>query len=409
MNKIAAGLLSGVALMAAIGGALALDEPKAGWKDKRVRFVDYDPHNIVRVVVAMRSSFLVVFSRDEEIKDIGGGNTVAWEVAPSRNILFLKPRENHPTTNMQVVTARADGTTRIYQMQLSSVSGEQRDADAFLSLEYRYPSDEAAAARDAAHERAIEEEAGAASRRLAKDEARGPRNYAYTAQGSSAIEPAEVFDNGKITSFRFAGQQEAPSIYLVGADGAEQLVPKNTVGELTQVHVQGAKFVLRRGREVLCLYNENYDPKGLETGTKTTSPLVARVVVQPRLRARSAVRPSRDDWASGESARMRTADRVLGPSAVVAERDKSVAGPVPSAPAAREPMPQARAREVSGAIIGDTIVMRGGTSSGGPDGDAGGPVIGDRILTRGAGSPAAASEAGNVAQEIARENMGVKR
>ena len=214
--------------MLSVERALALDEPQAGRKDKRVRFVDFDPHNIVRVSVAMRTSFLIVFAKDETIRDIGGGNTVAWEVAPSGNILFLKPRENHPATNLQVVTARADGAARVYQLEVSSVLGEQK-GDAYLSLEYRYPTDEARAAQEAARQVAVKEESQAASRQLARHEAQGPRNYAYTAQGSSLIEPTEVFDNGKITSFRFVDQQETPAIYLVGQDGREQLVPKNVV------------------------------------------------------------------------------------------------------------------------------------------------------------------------------------
>ena len=399
-KKILLGGVAAAAVLAIVGGALALDEPKAGWKDKRVRFVDYDAHNIVRVVVAMRTSFLVVFAKEETIRDIGGGNTVAWEVAPAGNILFLKPRENHPTTNLQVVTVRADGSMRIYQMELSSVTGDRGDAAAFESLEYRYPSDESAAARDAARERQSAEDAGAAVRRLERDEARGPRNYQYTAQGSSAIEPAEVFDNGKITSFRFAGQQETPAIYLVGPDEGEQLVPSNVVGELTQVHAQGAKFVLRRGREVLCVFNENYHPAGLETGTKTTSPLVERVIARPKVRSLRPLttmtpRPVRDDWVNPDQERVSAADHVPGRGAAVRERSvpqPAVVRPV-EAPAAR-PVERAPERvvpsvnppttqNVDGPTLGDTIIVRGGAASGGQ----------------------AKAGSGNIAEEIMRENM----
>ena len=106
-------------------------------------------------------------------------------------------------------------------------------------------------------------------------------------------EPVEVFDNGKITTFEFAGNIEMPAIYLAFEDGREELVPKSVSGNAVMVHAIGEKFVLRRGEDVMCVFNERFLPEGIDPGTKTTSPGVARVVktapAKPNMTASSAI------------------------------------------------------------------------------------------------------------------------
>src|SRR3546814_4589146 len=92
--------------------AHALAVPTRAPQDNRVRLVNYQPYNITRIVGTIRSSVQVEFAPDEEIAHVALGNTVAWEVAPAGHILFLKPRENQPSTNISVVTTRRDGSKR---------------------------------------------------------------------------------------------------------------------------------------------------------------------------------------------------------------------------------------------------------------------------------------------------------
>lgn len=82
-----------VAVTAVLHPALALDIPSGARQDNRVRFVNYQPYNITRIVGTLRSSVQVEFAPNEEIAHVALGNSVAWEVAPAGNILFLKPRE----------------------------------------------------------------------------------------------------------------------------------------------------------------------------------------------------------------------------------------------------------------------------------------------------------------------------
>ncbi|TXH99856.1 MAG: P-type conjugative transfer protein VirB9 [Rhizobium sp.] len=259
--------------------ALALDTPRSAPQDSRIRFVDYQPYNITKIVGTLRSSVQIEFAPDEEIAHVALGNSVAWEVAPAGNILFLKPRENQPVTNISVVTTRRDGSTRSYQMELTVRDGTvEAGQNTYFYVKYRYPADDAERRKQAAAARAQAAQAGDADRVLSLHEAYGPRNWRYSAQGSQALEPQAVYDNGKVTTFAFTGNQEMPAIYMENSDGTESLVPKSVDGNLVLVHAISRKFILRRGGDVLCVFNEAYDRVGINPETNTTSPSVERVV-----------------------------------------------------------------------------------------------------------------------------------
>ncbi|MGR9079492.1 P-type conjugative transfer protein VirB9 (plasmid) [Rhizobium leguminosarum] len=271
-----------IALALAAGfsqAAFALDIPRGASQDSRVRFIDYQPYNITKIVGTLRSSVQIEFAADEEIAHVALGNSVAWEVAPAGNILFLKPRENQPVTNISVVTTRRDGSTRSYQMELTVRDGTvEAGQNTYFYVKYRYPADEAERRRLDAAARAQAAQAGEADKVLALHEAYGPRNWRYSAQGSAALEPQAVYDNGKVTTFAFTGNQEMPAIYMENSDGSESLVPKSVENNLVLVHAISRKFILRRGGDVLCVFNEAYDRIGINPDTNTTSPSVERVV-----------------------------------------------------------------------------------------------------------------------------------
>jgi len=263
----------------AASSALALDIPRGASQDSRVRFVNYQPYNITRIVGTLRSSVQVEFAADEEIAHVALGNNVAWEVAPAGNILFLKPRENQPVTNISVVTTRRDGSTRSYQMELTVRDGSVAvGQNTYFYVKFRYPADEAELRRRQAAARALANQAKHADNVLALHEAYGPRNWRYSAQGTQALEPQSIYDNGKITTFTLAGNQEMPAVYMENSDGSESLVPQSVDGNLVMVHAISRKFILRRGKDVLCVFNEAYDRVGINPDTNTTSPSVERIV-----------------------------------------------------------------------------------------------------------------------------------
>ena len=179
---------------------------------------------------------------------------------------------------MSVVTQRPDGTKRSYQFELTSADMDLKgQPPPFFLVKYQYPADEAAKRKAEAAALADAAKAKVAERALSLSETEGSRNAHYTVQGAASFEPHAVYDNGKITTFVFPENMVIPAIYLVQGDSTESLVAKTVTGGEVRVHAIAAKFVLRQGDEVLCLFNESYVPEGLATGTMTTSPAVERV------------------------------------------------------------------------------------------------------------------------------------
>jgi type IV secretion system protein VirB9 len=263
------------------GGALEI--PTTAARDNRVRFVTYQPYDVTRIVGSLLSSVQLEFSEDEEIAHVAIGNSVAWEVAPAGHILFLKPREAQPITNLSVVTIRADGRTRSYQLELTVRDGAvEQGQNTYFYVKYRYPADEAEkrrltqlAARQTAAGNAVEA-------RLLQDAASGRRNWRYSAQGASSLEPRAVYDNGRVTSFAFRPGQSMPAIYVEAPDGSESLIPKSVSGDLVVIHTVARKFVLRYGHEVLCIFRDD----SVDDASQVDSPLDAgaNLTVSPQVK-----------------------------------------------------------------------------------------------------------------------------
>ncbi|UNE53782.1 P-type conjugative transfer protein VirB9 [Bartonella machadoae] len=253
--------------------------PVSGRKDNRIRFVNYDPYNVTQIIGSIRSSVQLEFADDEEVTYVGIGNSVAWQVAPAGHFLFLKPREVQPVTNLQIVTTRQDGSKRSYQFELQVREGDvSAGNETYFLVKFRYPEDEALRKKLAEAAKAEQREANFVNDILNIHEEFGPRNWAYEAQGSTLIEPSSVYDNGKTTTFTFVGNSEIPAIYLVSSDGQESLVPKTIKGNQVIVHTTAAQFTLRRGNDVLCIFNRRFAPEGINPETGTTSPSVQRKV-----------------------------------------------------------------------------------------------------------------------------------
>ena len=60
---------------------------------------------------------------------------------------------------------------------------------------------------------------------------------------------------------KIPGQTDLPAIYAVDSDGSERLAPSHTLDNLVVVHeVVAAKWRVRSGAEVICIYNEDFRP-----------------------------------------------------------------------------------------------------------------------------------------------------
>ena len=64
--------------------AVAVETPKAGREDPRMKVVDYDPTQVVRVVGAFRTATQVILGDDETILHVALGDSTAWDVAAEK-------------------------------------------------------------------------------------------------------------------------------------------------------------------------------------------------------------------------------------------------------------------------------------------------------------------------------------
>lgn len=262
--------------------AMAEDIPSRGQHDSRIRLVDYNPDQVVRINGVFRAASQIMFGEGETITTVALGDTVSWEVAPAENSLFIKPRESAPPTNLLVVTRRG-GATRNYTFALSARTGSiGHGTDAQFVVRFRYPAEEAAAAQVARvrelQAQALMVEAGAVRIALDAAAAAGPRNLDYVLAGSSDVAPTEVTDNGQFTIMRFPRNQPIPAIFTVLPDGSEAVVPYDVRGEFAVIHQVSRQFRLRRGQLLVCIWNQAFDRYGPDNSSGTASGEVERQI-----------------------------------------------------------------------------------------------------------------------------------
>lgn len=258
--------------------AAALDTPKAGPSDPRIKVVDYDPWAVVKVTGVFRTATQILLGEDEAILHVAVGDATGWDVAAEKNILFVKPKAPRGPTNLIVTTSRPGGGTRHYTFELSTRAGSSARGtrDTLFGLRFRYPDDETAAALAAVSAEAAAIEKKVLELKLDRAVVQGRRNLNYAVQGAVALQPSEVSDNGRFTVLRFPANQQVPALYQLESTGTESLVPFDVRGEFVVVHRVVRELRLRRGRDVLCIYNQAFEPYGTSTGTGTAASDVER-------------------------------------------------------------------------------------------------------------------------------------
>lgn len=218
------------------GLAAAAVQPAPGPLDPRIRSVFYDPGQVVEVTGHLGYQMMIEFGAGERIENVSIGDGQDWQVTPNRraDLLFLKPLETGPATNMTVVTNR-----RHYSFLLSTreASGP-KDPRLIFGLRFDYPPEPEPAAPPPEPAPPTE------------------RNAAYTYTGSPELTPARVFDDGRSTWFAFAQGPETPAIFAMDASGAESVVNSAVRGDYVVVDQIAPAFMLRRGKQSLVLHND---------------------------------------------------------------------------------------------------------------------------------------------------------
>lgn len=317
--------------------AFALETPKSGTgDDPNMKRVEYGSGQRTLLVGRMKRSTTISVCPGEAIVRVVFGDDTIWEGpdpkelanAPLKNNLPLWPK-SVGSTNLQIITTKADGSDRIYQIAsrvvgspiippqpqsqpmaegtpdagnikkvaLSPVTPVAApdagdDPEETYGLVYKCSAEKRAADAVAAKARWAEvsqrrsqqvmnARLAVAKAEIRNDAANAPRKIRFTAQGSRDIAPGEIYDDGQQTGFRFPGNMQVPAIYA-GRCGSksEQIVPFNMQGDTVMAQRTSPEFCLRLGRMALNVFNLDYDPVGVNYQSGTTSPNIIRTLRQ---------------------------------------------------------------------------------------------------------------------------------
>ncbi|MBD8689854.1 MULTISPECIES: P-type conjugative transfer protein VirB9 [unclassified Rhizobium] len=279
-----------VASLVTAGAAFAEDTPAAGRHDPRMRYLSYNPDEVVKLSTAVGSTLVVTFGPTETVTAVAVSNSRDLSALPRGNYLFFKASQQLPAQPVIVLTSSEAGMRR-YVFSISSRSManlEKGQPDLYYSVQFGYPQDEAAARRRLAEQKANEANGRAAAgyQRRAQEMLNYPManneppstNWNYVGQGDHSLLPIEVFDDGHTTRFRFPGNMRIPSIYRVNPDGREATANYTVKGDYVEVPSVAKGWKLRDGRTLLCVWNTNFDPVGRNPGTGTVRADIERVV-----------------------------------------------------------------------------------------------------------------------------------
>ena len=247
MKSLSQGWVLGLVLSAA-GAAWAEQLPMEGPQDPRIRTVVYSPRDVVKIEATYGYHTVIELAESEVISSLVIGDSVAWIAQQSEagNRIFLKPKEANAATNLTVITNRR---TYSFALQAKRSKGTSQMT---WRLRFEYPDDEALEQERLGLQRAAFVNPGSGA---------GPLrwNFDYSYGGSDSLRPAQLFDDGEFTYFRFKEGAELPAVFAVDEQKSESLVNSRISGEYLVVHRIGKQFSLRSGGRVTCIFNEAWD------------------------------------------------------------------------------------------------------------------------------------------------------
>jgi len=224
--------------------AFAVLTPQPLATDPRIKIVQWAPNEVIKYTGYYRVQTSWEFAPDEEILTISMGDSMAWMMMPLGNRLFIKPVEQDASTNMTLITNKHVYLIELHAAEAKSVD----DKNVTWVLRFVYPTDDtnlALAGSTLDHVPDLETDD------LTK------YNFRYTISGSELITPLRIFDDGEFTYFEFRDiNGEIPAFYQVDSQNNESLINYRTRGPYIVVERVAAKFTLRHGNDVACVFNE---------------------------------------------------------------------------------------------------------------------------------------------------------
>jgi len=260
MKRLRATLLFAIGFSAAHIDAAVV--PLAGRLDTRIRNVAFDADQVYRLQGVVGYAIDLIFASDEDCVGISGGDLDAVVLAANGHRLTIKPKLP-VATNFTVLT-----TLRAYHIEYH-VDEASTEPEIF-AVQFTYAPLPSAAPTPAQQiDRALEEPRPVVN-----------TNYWYC--GALALEPVNAWDDGLHTHLTFSAHTEWPAIYLLNADGSESLLNFSVRDDTAVIHRLFERVILRRGKQVGCVFNRAAAQPQESARTGTVSPDVSRVMKATR-------------------------------------------------------------------------------------------------------------------------------
>ncbi len=253
----------------------ALETPHTGNLDKRIRHINYQAEQVVKLVGHYGFATDIAFAQGESIKQIAMGDRDAWSVTPVANHIFIKPKAQQAITNMTVLTT-LNKRSRVYNFELSA-HWSQHGAhpypnDMMFAIDFRYPADQQRINIKEQRQQQLKQQLNAVQSPQIRNQ-----NYSY--KGDDSIKPIHAFDDGRFTYLTFNRKQDLPAVYIINSDNSESLVNSNVNPNYPDtVIIQRVvkQLVLRQGNAVVCLFNQNFDKEVSANYQTSNIPNVSR-------------------------------------------------------------------------------------------------------------------------------------
>ncbi len=224
--------------------AYAIREPRTTSMDSRIRVLVYHPSDVFKYTGYYGYQGSIQLSPEETIETISMGDTVSWQIIPSGNKIFLKPISTDATTNMTLIT-----NMRMYFFELhANTATDINDPGLVFTVKFLYPD-----SSDITNFNKTTIPTGPDLKHPEK------YNFNYKISGADDIAPIKIFDDGEFTFFEFKNKNiPIPAFFEVLSDNTEAIVNYQTVGNYIVLEKVTSRLTLRRGRDIVCVFNETF-------------------------------------------------------------------------------------------------------------------------------------------------------
>lgn len=252
MKKIS--FLSAILISSVSFHLCALEDPTGSEYDSRIKKVAYNADDVVKIDAVKGVETHIILDPTEQYITYAFGDSAAWTFGHKLNHYFIKPKEALSDTNLTIVTDKRNYNfdIRFHDLPYQKTGSSQFHHAFTFQVTFTYPEVEAAKAKALAKKAELEHQ-------LNEVKSHG-YNLKYKMNGSKAITPMNVWDDGVFTYMKFPAGKMIPVIYYVDSERKEHLAGQHSTGpnnEIVVLHYVNNEWHLRAGKQVVGIYTDN--------------------------------------------------------------------------------------------------------------------------------------------------------